>query len=294
MELIDLCVDASDIIFSVAFSPDGKSVCVGLRNGGIVLLESVEPAGGYETRRIANSANRLVDELYKEHGLYEDVVSRLRDDDTIAEPVRSKALQIANGRLEQDAAELNRHAEPVIFSTDSNDAEYREALEKLEKAVSYNPTKGPYLFHLGVAHYRLRAYEDALATMTRVKKMIDDAGGGGFRVDGYRAMALQQLGREREAKVALRQSRSNYGGGWISERYGSFWLRSLFLQGVCEVEKFFAGEDRTLLAIWELIEENRLDEASELIEKARLSKSADYVNRLEGAIKLIEALRNLK
>jgi hypothetical protein len=60
------------------------------------------------------------------------------------------------------------------------------------------------------------------------------------------------------------------------------------------VEEYFAGEDRTLLSIWDLIEENKLDEASELIEKARQSKNADYVNRMEGAIKLIEALRNQK
>ena len=38
-----------------------------------------------------------------------------------------------------------------------------------------------------------------------------------------------------------------------------------------EVEKFFAGEDNTLLSIWELIEDNKLDEASRLIEEARLS-----------------------
>ncbi len=61
-----------------------------------------------------------------------------------------------------------------------------------------------------------------------------------------------------------------------------------------EAEKLFARGDNTLLSIWELIEENKLDEASELIEKARQSKNADYTDRLEGAIKLIEALRTLK
>ena len=41
----------------------------------------------------------------------------------------------------------------------------------------------------------------------------------------------------------------------------------------------------------ELIERVKLDEASELIEQARQSKDADYVKRMEGAIKLLEALR---
>jgi len=63
---------------------------------------------------------------------------------------------------------------------------------------------------------------------------------------------------------------------------------------VIEAEKLFARGDNTLLSMWELIEEEKLDEASELIEKARQSKDADYVCRMEGAIKLIEALHNQK
>jgi hypothetical protein len=104
-------------------------------------------------------------------------------------------------------------------------------------------------------------------------------------------MALQQLGRDTEANAVMQQVRSIYrdGGGWISERYGFSPLR----HHVSVVEKYFAGEDRTLLSIWELIEENDLNEASELIEKARQSKDADYVERIEGAIKLIEMLRNM-
>ncbi len=61
-----------------------------------------------------------------------------------------------------------------------------------------------------------------------------------------------------------------------------------------EFEKFFAGEDSTLLSVWELIEDDKLDEASDLVEKTRLSKNADYVSRMEGAIKLLDALRNRK
>jgi len=292
LELIDLYEDPTYTVRSAVFSPDGKSICVGSDAGGIVLLESVEPAAGREARRIWNSANSLVDELYEKHDLYEDVISKLRDDDNIVEPVRKKSLQIANARLWQDAVTLNWQGWSVIFSTDLTDVEYREALEKLEKVVSYVSNNFMYLSHLGVAQYRVGAYEDALVTLVRAKKMEDDAGlePGGPIIDGYTAMALQQLGRDKQANAVMHKLRSGYiEEGWISGRYPWF-----FLECVIEVEQFFAGEDRTLLSIWELIEEDKLDEASELIEKARQSKNADYVNRMEGAIKLLEVLRNLK
>ena len=291
LELIDLYEDPTHAIRSAVFSPDGKSICVGSDAGGIILWESVEPAVGHEARHIANSAHSLVDELYYKHDLYEDVVSKLKDNDTIPEPVHSKALQIANTRLDQDAAELNWQSLPVIYSTDHNEVEYQEALAKLEKAVSYDPDNYRYVAHLAMAQLRVGAYEESLATRARSKKMRDDAGIGFVTPssDGYTAMTLYRLGRDEQATAYLKRARSHYGEGWLSRRYGL-----IFLERVFEIERSFAGEDRTLLAILELIEENKLDEASELIEKTRLSKKPDYVDRMEGAVKLLEALRNLK
>ena len=101
-------------------------------------------------------------------------------------------------------------------------------------------------------------------------------------------MTLYQLGREKEAKAALQKVRGGF-DEWFS--LGGSYFGAL-LKLVVEVEKLFAGQDSTLLSIWELIEENKLDEASELIEEARQSKDADYVGRMEGAIKLLEVLRN--
>jgi WD40 repeat protein len=291
VELMTLYGDPSDIK-SAAFSPDGRSVCVGGGGGGnITLWESVEPAAGNEPRRIANSARDLVEELYKKHGLYHEVMSKLRDDNTIDGPVRRVALQIANAHLWEDAEKLNQQGRSVIFSTDLDDVEYREALEKFEKVVSLEPNNIKYLSHLGVAQYRVGAYEETLVTLARAKKMRDDAGiEPSPTTDGFKAMALHQLGRDKQAHAVMQEARS----GYLEEgRFSGMYTR-VFLKRAIEIEKFFAGEDSTLLSIWELIEENKLDEASEFIEKARLSKNADYVNRMEGAIKLLEVLRNLK
>ena len=293
MELIDLYGNATDgRIESAVFSPDGKSICIGSGGeGGITVWESVEPTAGYEARRIANSANSLVDELYEKHDFYYNVISRLRDDDTIVEPVRSRALQIASDRLWEDARKLYSQSWQLAKSPDHNDVTYREALAKLKKAVSLDPTNYRYVAHLAVAQLRVGAYEESLATRALVRKMRDDAGIGFVSPcgDGYTAMALHQLGRYKQANAALKQARSRYGEGWLSRRYGLS-----FLDRVFEIEKFFAGEDRTVLAILEYMEENKLDEASILIEETRQSKNADYIDRMEGAVKLLEALRNLK
>jgi len=275
------------------FSPDGKSICVGSDTGGIVLLESDEPAIGEETRRSANSANRLVEELYEKHDLYEDVISKLRDDDTIGDSARRRALQIATARLKQDAWKLYWQSWPVVNSPDHNEMAYREALDKLEKAVSLELVRR-FISWLGAAQYRLGAYEDALATFARVRKMRDDAGidEPGPVSDGFKCMALHRLGRDKEANAALRELRSGFERWFSAEDNSSYF--TFFVTRVVEVEKLFAGEDRTLHAILGLIEENKLDEASELIEKTRQSKHPDYVTRMEGAIKLLEALRNLE
>ena len=91
----------SNNLRSIAFSPDGNTIAIDSHNG-TTLLESKIPAGGYEARRIGAAARKVVDELYKEHGLYEEVIDKLNTDKTLAKPVRKVALQIANARLWED------------------------------------------------------------------------------------------------------------------------------------------------------------------------------------------------
>ncbi len=67
------------------------------------LWESTAPAGGYEARKTAEAARKLVDELYEKHGLYQRVIDGLKADETLDEAVREVALQIANARLWEDA-----------------------------------------------------------------------------------------------------------------------------------------------------------------------------------------------
>ena len=51
-----------------------------------------------------------MNELREKHGLYGNVIDKLKTDDTLDDPVRKIALQIANARLWEDA-EKQKEAE---------------------------------------------------------------------------------------------------------------------------------------------------------------------------------------
>ena len=66
-------------VFSVAFSPDGKTIAVGAEGGFTMLWESMMSADGYEPRRTGAAAKKIVDELHKKHGFYNEVINKLKD-----------------------------------------------------------------------------------------------------------------------------------------------------------------------------------------------------------------------
>jgi len=147
---------------SAIFSPDGKTIAF-----GTTLLEAAAPPNGYGPRRTGAAARKLVDELYDEYGFYEEVIDKLNTDKTLAEPVRKVALQIANARLWEDAGKLNQESEEVVSSPGRDVDAYQGALENAEKANRLEPNTPSVLTALGVARYRVGAYEDALEVLKR-------------------------------------------------------------------------------------------------------------------------------
>ena len=87
----------------LAIRPDGKTIAIA-EKGGIALLESENPADGYESRRIGAAAKTIVNDLYQRLNLYSKVIEELKADETLEESVRKVALQIANAHLWGDEA----------------------------------------------------------------------------------------------------------------------------------------------------------------------------------------------
>jgi len=193
-------------VWGLSFSPDGKTIATASQisrgtGNTVTLWKSAAPAG---PRQIRADASMLVDELYEEYGSYQ-VIDKLKADETLDESVRKVALQIAYTRLREDAKGLLFESSQVLILPDRDIDEYRVALEKVEKAKELTPDEPIAQALLGVAQYRVGAYEDALETLRRCGKTsmgyIDRA------TVAFTAMALHQLGQQEEAKASLEKLR---------------------------------------------------------------------------------------
>jgi WD40 repeat protein/tRNA A-37 threonylcarbamoyl transferase component Bud32 len=217
------------------FSPDGKTIAVFLGSEGIVLWETTEPAGGYGRRKIISSARDVVEQLYEQYGFYYKVVEQLEPDKTLSAPVHRAALQIANSRKWEDAYKLSDESWQVVSSPGGDPNACRVALEKAKKASNLEPIGPSILATLGVAQYRVGAYEDALTTLTKADKIWTDAKDPRPEAIAFMAMTLQKLGRNEEAKAALERLRTLL----KDEQFAQDGQAKAFL---AEAEKLIAGE----------------------------------------------------
>jgi tetratricopeptide (TPR) repeat protein len=259
---------------SIAFSPDGKTIAAGTYGNGIRLWESTIPAGGYEPRWKLQATRKvvgeLVDELYKETDSHSEVIDRIKADVTLDESVRKMALQIAQARLWEVAKKLGRETFEVVNSSGGQIEAYRLALGKAEMANRFLPNNQDILIILGLAQYRVGAYQDALTTL----KECENWRPGPFI---FKAMALHQLGRTAEARATLNQAHVLL-DDWLFEAV------SVVRPFVIEAEKLLAGEGTKLYSLWEAIEEGRGKEAVQMIEELQSSKDAETTARIEGAV----------
>ena len=192
-------------VWGLSFSPDGKTLATTskiTRTSGhtVTIWKSAASAGPRRTRA---DASMLVDKLYEEHGSYSQVIDKLKADETLEESDRKLALQIANTRLSDLAEKLRSESVQVIIFPGRDIEEFRVALEKVEKAKELRPDDPLIKATLGIAQYRVGAYEDALETLRSCKSIgyLDRA------VAAFTAMALHQLGRQEEAEASLERLR---------------------------------------------------------------------------------------
>jgi len=226
-------------------------------------------------------ARKVVDELYKETGFYSDVIEKLKADKTLDESVRETALQIANSRSLEERRELAIEIWNVIRSAGAQIEAYRIALEKAEMANRLRPNSYGTLARVGVAQYRVGAYQDALTTLTESESMQPDYQHPSFLAfKAAKAMALHQLGRDAEARAVLNRAHVLLENWQLAQYY--------FAQAyVIEAEKLCAGENTRLYSVWESIVEGRAKEAVQLIEELRSLRDAETTVRIEGAVKLL-------
>jgi WD40 repeat protein/tRNA A-37 threonylcarbamoyl transferase component Bud32 len=238
-----LTLQAGSSVATVAFSPDGKTVAAGTIDG-MVLWESGMPVGGYEQRENGEAARKIVDELYERHGWYREVIDQVQQSATLGPAVRRLALQIAQSRKWEDREklenELEREAWKVIVVPDRDVQAYRAVLEEAGKADALEPNDPPILTTLGAGQYRVGSYENALTTLTKVERILSDAGEEPDPWNlAFKAMTLHKLGRLEEAKAALEQLRELAEDWQVGEATEVAQALQALL---AEAEKLIAGE----------------------------------------------------
>ncbi len=156
------------------------------------------------------------------------------------------------------------------IDTEPEDAENYLYLDRLLRSLGL----------LGMEHYRSGAYEEALMTLTRIDKLRRTV----LNIQShprdavFTAMALHQLGHDREAEAALSQLRCLFEDGKHSdeEKY------------LYEAEQLLAGEKSEVHLVWEHIKSGKLKEACQLVEELRSLPRQEYTEiagSIESAIK---------
>jgi WD40 repeat protein/Flp pilus assembly protein TadD len=274
-----MVITSSTGIFAGTLSPDEQTFAAGGEDGSIVLQRCKILSEDYELSRTTERARAVVDQLHREHVFYYEVIDKLNNDTTLEGPVRRVALQIADARRWEDTDKLVKESWEITTSTDANTEAYRIALEKAELANRLEPNDPSTLCTLGIAQYRVGAYEDALETLRNAEKLRADSG----REDdpttvAFMTMAYHTLGRAEDAKITMDRLRSLFKEGQYDNDFRA-------RDSLIEAEKLFAGENAELNTMWENIRLGKIDDAAKVVKEMLSAKDPGITEHLEGAVK---------
>jgi hypothetical protein len=200
-EYISLPVGHSGIdALGLAFSPDGRRlVCWGYR-GPIIIWDATPLTEETRQQREAGSLLRF---LSTKQLLKDRLVADICRDQTISEPLRQKALVLAE-KWAEDADALNNASWQIVRLPRAPAERYALALSYAEGACRLDPENGNSLNTLGVAQYRVGRYKEALVTLTRSDQTNLKSQKGSRPYDlAFLAMAQHQLGQKAEARATF-------------------------------------------------------------------------------------------
>jgi WD40 repeat protein len=120
----------------------------------------------YLDELVRYEARSAVHRLFFNGLLKEEVLAHLREDDTLSEQVRERALALASG-LSEDPEQFNNTSwELVCRPNAATPAAVARTVRRMEAANRIDPHNRMYLNTLGVARYRLDKYPEAVEALT--------------------------------------------------------------------------------------------------------------------------------
>ncbi len=135
-----------------------------------VRSRSLDLAEAHGERLLDQQAERLVNGLYNRLLLRPPVLASLRRDSTLGEPMRRRAMTLAE-QIPEYPSHLNEVSWSVVRQPGATPEAYRLALQYAEAACRLVPGDGAMLNTLGLAQYRAGHYHAAVATLTQSDRL---------------------------------------------------------------------------------------------------------------------------
>jgi Flp pilus assembly protein TadD len=157
--------------------------------------------------RIECEARVLVRFLHEKPLPKAGIVTAVRADQTISEPVRQEALAMAE-RLADDPQRYNAASWAIVSRPGGSPEQYSRALRLAQAACRLQPDDGTMLNTQGVAQYRADKFPEALQTLQRSDEMNRTRLKSSIPDDlAFLAMTCHRLGKRDQAQGYLDQLR---------------------------------------------------------------------------------------
>jgi len=264
-----------------ALSPDERTFATGCADGSIVLWQRTAPSEGYGPRQTAEKARAVVEQLHSEQGLYHRVIDKLNSDTTLTTRVRQVALQIANSHRWEDADQLTEKSWEAVRPSEGGIEKYQAALEQAREANHLEPNNRSVLRTLGIAQYRVGAYDEAIKTLMEAEKVRNAKGMGADLADiAFTAMSYYRLEQAANARISMAKLRDLFENGQYDD---SDMARDVLI----EAERLLVGENAELRGVWDDIRLGNIDAAARKMDELRSLQETKTANRIEGAVKYL-------
>jgi hypothetical protein len=183
------------IVQAVQFSQDGQQLHA--LDSQWIRVYDAAPAyhpGAYEL------VNRLFNELF----LSEDVLARLRSDASLDPGLRAAAIGLAE-KYGDSPSGPGRESQRISVRPDQSPERYLRARRMAELCVQLNPTSGASQLSLGMALYRAGDYPAAAEALGRADRLPARAA---QTKGAFLALTLARLGRADDARAELDKLRA--------------------------------------------------------------------------------------
>ncbi|MFH1419052.1 MAG: hypothetical protein ABII12_12305 [Planctomycetota bacterium] len=144
-----------------------------------------------------------MEERLRERAFIDPVISELRDDAELSEPLRRAALRHALWH-EQTLCNVHVDVWEVVKRDDHTMDEYRDASRMARLICHHEANYHVYQTTLGMALYRVGDYEQALAVFERSRELAREPDPYNH---AYAALAHHHLGQAEAARAALTRLR---------------------------------------------------------------------------------------